>query len=421
MEEEDEIISEVPKPITQNDTYIDEDDEMIQRLIDKLNGIRLMIDEDVSKVKEREWKKEKIENFRLMLIKKRKRNVIKELVRILKNRFERLLLMKWKREIKLKRFYMLCLYKNMLAMKFRKNCILDKEERMIIDGFNAIKIYSKRNKLRRILSYSLFINKVNIEKKKKLQLCGLIVQQKNVLQIRRELFHKVKNDIQIIKKNQCYLMKIYLNLIRHTRKKSNFYKKQNQINTLKFYSRVLFKLINQKRKIDNDCEIIKKKKITFHLHFTFILLHRNAKILSFQRNKKQLLSQKTSKFKQDNIRKVLHYYLLHLIKRNTLIYFATNKDALSSLDSEAKLNQNILHDIQDKYNSRKEEFNKYYKILQLVKEKHTQLQLENNTLRKRIENDKIKFQEIYSQNIQDINSKNIIYNRHNRFKKRNSN
>ena len=73
----------------------------------------------------------------------------------------------------------------MLAMKFRKNCILDKEERMIIDGFNAIKIYSKRNKLRRILSYSLFINKVNIEKKKKLQLCGLIVQQKNVLQIRR--------------------------------------------------------------------------------------------------------------------------------------------------------------------------------------------------------------------------------------------
>ena len=54
MEEEDEIISEVPKPITQNDTYIDEDDEMIQRLIDKLNGIRLMIDEDVSKVKERE-------------------------------------------------------------------------------------------------------------------------------------------------------------------------------------------------------------------------------------------------------------------------------------------------------------------------------------------------------------------------------
>ena len=421
MEEEDEIISEVPKPITQKDIYIDEDDEMIQRLIDKLNGIRLMIDEDVCKVKEREWKKEKIENFRLMLIKKTKRNVIKELVRILKNRFERLLLMKWKREIKLKRFYMLCLYKNMLAMKFRKNCILDKEERMIINGFNAIKIYSKRNKLRRILSYSLFINKVNIEKKKKLQLCGLIVQQKNVLQIRRELFHKVKNDIQIIKMKQCYQMKLYLNLIKHTRKKNNFYKKQNEINTLKFYSRVLFKLINQKRKIDNDCEIIKTKKITFHLHFTFILLHRNTKILSFQKNKKQLLSQKTSKFKKDNIRKVLHYYLLHLIKRNTLIYFATNKDILSSLDSEIKSNQNILHDIQNKYNSRKEEFNKCYKILQLVKEKHTQLQIENNTLRKRIENDKIKFQEIYSQNIQDINSKHIIYNKHNRFKKRNSN
>ena len=108
---------------------------------------------------------------------------------------------------------------------------------------------------------------------------------------------------------------------------------------------------------------------------------------------------------------MLNYFyknFILLVGIKTYKYISTHKDTFFQLEYEAKKQQGIVNALQAKYDDLSAKFNSKYKILQKLKEQKESLISTNKVLLERKKTDKIKFEEIYHQNLEDIKSKNFL-------------
>ena len=415
-EEEDEVINEVPVPSTQNSmsisrtvnesNEIENDDYVIATLLEKLKGIQWMIREEINKVVEEDDNDIKENELIQQFKEKRKRKYKQRYFGFIKRRAERRHFLRLRIEIGLKRWSMISLYKNMLCMKYYESCLIKNTHELIENAFLSLKLYSKIKHFKRKGPYNTFFERVLKDTKYHL----MIKTYQNTLRhniIKESLIRVKENTIKVKHYNNkslrlfFILFKASTKLIKIKREQIQYIHKKYDIKI--FFSRAKYNIHNKKKK-----EYLKSQQSLFPQSKMIQLIRSVAHYYIYLKYQKELLNQKRNHFRKNSMLNYFYKNFILLVGIKTYKYISTHKDTFFQLEYEAKKQQGIVNALQAKYDDLSAKFNSKYKILQKLKEQKESLISTNKVLLERKKTDKIKFEEIYHQNLEDIKSKNFL-------------
>ena len=415
-EEEDEVINEVPVPSMQNSMSIsrsvnesnemDNDDYVIATLIEKLKGIQWMIREDINKVVEEDDNDIKGNELVQKFNEKRKAKYIKRFFGLIKKRAERRHFLRLRIEIGLKRWSMISLYKNMLCMKYYESCLIKNTNELIENAFMSIKLYSKIKHFKRKGPYSFFFEKV-IKDTKTHSMTKTYQNKQRQNNIQESLVKLKEYTIRVKQykhKNSIFFFRLFnvsINLKKSKKAQLRYLQKKYDI--MIFLNRVKYIIHNKMKK-----KYLKSQQNLFPQLKLIKAIQSVARYYIYLKHKKELLNYKTKHFRKNSMLNYFYKNFILLVGIKTYKYISTHKDTLFQLEHESKKQQGIVNSLQAKYDDLSSKFNSKYKILQNLKEQKESLISTNKVLLERQKTDKIKFEQMYYQNLEDIKSK-IFY------------